>query len=153
MRRHGATPANMTDKTLTHRTNPKTTSNYYKQKHQNGSINNGKDIIQNGIIETDRRNGGKLVGKAANKPQKQIIENGVLNGEKYSRESAKYGDSSDDSSLSQDEGKGTGKVKSRKFSFGSYVERRVSWLFEPEYFVPEKQRCNTSSETKAENAR
>ena len=80
------------------------------------------------------------MGQAANKPRKQINENGVLNGEKYARESVTDEDSSDGINLSQNEGKETGKGKARKSLFGSYVERRISWLFEPEYFVAEKKK-------------
>ena len=143
----------MTDKSMRHRTNPKSNVNYYKEKNQNGSFNNAQDIIQNGILQADQRNGSNLVGQAANKPRKQINENGVLNGEKYARESATDEDSSDCINLSQNEGKETGKGKASKSSFGRYVERRISWLFEPEYFVAEKQSCKAGSETKAENTR
>ena len=90
--------------------------------------------------------------QAINKSPKQRIENGVLNDEKYTRESTNDEDSSDGNNFSQDEGKQTGKGKT-KSSFGSYVERRIGWLFEPEYFVPEKQTCKASCESKAENAR
>ena len=44
-------------------------------------------------------------------------------------------------------------VYERRTSFGDYIVKKARWLFEPEYFVPEKQGFRSNAKVKDENGR
>ena len=138
-----ASKMKMASEAARQRTVPAKESNSY-----NGTaVTNTNGEHFHNLHESRRKCGDEKREKTLNKQEVVVNGNGHLNGTR---------DPSDDQKSNGHRNGQNGmdeKTTVRKTSFGEYIEKKARWLFEPEYFVPEKQSISVSAVVKDEYGR
>lgn len=140
-----ASKVKMANEAARQRTVPVKESNSY-----NGSAFNNANGEQFHNLHESRR-------KCVDEKRERTLNNQevVVNGNDHLIET-NGNDSSDDQKSNGHRNSRNGmdeKTTVRKTSFGEYIEKKAGWLFEPEYFVPEKQSIGVSAVVKDEYGR